>query len=113
MRSVINIGGGGLDGDLCHQQPTAANGKINFLDIFQVTSGPTPTSPSMKNATVSGGAFTFAFTSQAGVTYRVQYKDSLGDATWQTLETKTGTGSDLNVSYPLTPTMRFFRIITP
>jgi hypothetical protein len=93
--------------------PTAVNNKIDFLDIFQAAGGPTPTSPSMKNATVSGGAFNFAFTSQSGVTYRVQYKDALDDATWQTLETKTGTGSDINVSYALTPTMRFFRIITP
>jgi hypothetical protein len=93
--------------------PTAVNNKIDFLDIFQTASQPTPTSPTMKNLAISGGAITFAFTSEAGVNYRVQYKDSLDDATWQTLETKAGTGSDINVSYPLTPTMRFFRVITP
>lgn len=93
--------------------PTASNSKINFLDIFQVGGQTTPTSPTMKNVSLAGGAITFSFTSEAGVTYRVQYKDSLNDANWQTLETKTGTGSDINVSYPLTAGNRFFRVITP
>jgi hypothetical protein len=93
--------------------PTAANNKINFLDIFQTASQPTPTSPTMKNVSLAGGAIAFSFSSEAGVTYRIQYKDSLDDAAWQTLETKTGTGSDVSVSYALTAANRFFRIITP
>jgi hypothetical protein len=67
----------------------------------------------MKNLAINGGAITFAFTSEAGATYRVQYKDSLDDAAWQTAETKTGTGSDISVSYSMTAANRFYRVVTP
>ena len=107
-RGVITV----TDGKLTISNgPTASNNKIAFLDIFQAAA--TATGPTMKSPAVSGGNFTFSFTSEAGVSYRVQYKDSLSDATWQTLETKVGTGSDISVSYPKTATTRFFRIVTP
>jgi len=51
-------------------------------------------------AALSGNAFTFSFNSATGLTYLVQYSDSLTDPVWQTLQSVAGDDSVKTVAVP-------------
>jgi hypothetical protein len=70
----------------------------------------TPIAATIKNATATGGAIHFAFSTQVGVNYTVEYKTALTDANWTTLQNVTGTGADAAVDDNVTVGARFYRI---
>jgi len=61
---------------------------------------------------IVGGEFRFAFDSQAGATYVVQYKTSLTAANWQTLTTIVGDGTRKPVTDTAADSQRFYRVAT-
>jgi hypothetical protein len=62
----------------------------------------------------SNGTFRGSFVTQSGVSYTIQYKNSLSDATWTNLQTVTGTGGYMTITDVTgTRPMRFYRVITP
>jgi hypothetical protein len=58
---------------------------------FQVIKPITP--PTLLNPSLTGTTFVASFASQASVSYVIQYKNELNDATWQTLQTIPGDGT--------------------
>jgi Subtilase family len=54
--------------------------------------------------------FIFSFPSISGRTYLVQYKDSLDDPAWQSLQFITGDGTVKTVTDPLSPNQRLYRL---
>ncbi len=59
----------------------------------------------------ANGMATIFFKSESGVSYLVQYKDSLSDKVWTTLATKAGTGEILSfIDTSASAGMRFYRI---
>jgi len=58
---------------------------------FQVTKP--ITAPKLLTPALNGTTFTASFASQAGISYLVQYKNSLDDAIWTNLDTIVGDGS--------------------
>jgi hypothetical protein len=75
-----------------------------------VSGGVTPTATTVKNVTVSNGAIHFAFGTQVGVNYTVEYKTTLTDANWTTLQNVTGTGADATVDDTIGAGPRFYRV---
>jgi uncharacterized repeat protein (TIGR01451 family) len=62
--------------------------------------------------TYKNGAVSFSFMSESGVTYLIQYKDSLNDPTWTNMGTADGNGGVVNIVHNSTSAkMRFFRVI--
>jgi hypothetical protein len=62
--------------------------------------------------TYKNGAVSFSFMSESGVTYLIQYKDSLNDPTWTNMGTADGNGGVVNIVHDSTSAkMRFFRVI--
>jgi hypothetical protein len=71
-------------------------------------------SPTIVNVQHSASSFSFSFQSQNGVTYTIQYQTSLEDNDWSTLETRSGDGTVLTVTDPVTTAARrFYRIQIP
>jgi subtilisin-like proprotein convertase family protein len=63
------------------------------------------------SAHASASVFSLSFLSAAGTNYTVQYKTNLTDAVWQTLTTRSGTGSQLTVTAAVTQcTSRYYRV---
>ncbi len=56
------------------------------------------------------GNIQISFATQQGVSYQVQYKDQISDATWTPLETIAGDGTAKTVSYPATAPLRFYSV---
>jgi type VI secretion system secreted protein VgrG len=56
----------------------------------------------------------FAFPTETGKSYTVQYKNSLSDPAWTDLETVAGTGGNLPITDPAAPRQpaRFYRVIS-
>jgi hypothetical protein len=75
-----------------------------------VGGGTTPTAATIKNATISGGSIHFAFATQAGVNYTVEYKTALSDGAWTTLKSVPGTGTDATVDDVIDAGTRFYRV---
>jgi len=66
------------------------------------------------SSSYSNGTFRLSFASQSGVSYTIQYKNSLLNATWTNLQTVTGTGGNMTIADATGgQPMRFYRIITP
>ncbi|MFO1476457.1 MAG: M6 family metalloprotease domain-containing protein [Verrucomicrobiota bacterium] len=59
---------------------------------------------------VTGNQMQLLFGTRPGLQYLVEYKDSLGDAAWQTLQTVTGNGSVMTVQDALQPVQRYYRL---
>ena len=58
-----------------------------------------------------GNQFTFAFLSQSGRAYKLEYKNSLTDAVWTSLTPVAGNGGLRQVSFPTTSSLqRFYRL---
>jgi len=68
------------------------------------------TAVTLLNPTVSGSSFNFSFATQSGVSYGVQFTDSLSPINWQTLTNFTGKGTTMSVSDTLTGVQRFYRV---
>jgi len=69
-----------------------------------------PTAVRIQNVRSSGGNIRFDIPSQQGVTYIVEYRNSLTSGSWQTLTTLPGSGGTLTVADPAGITMRFYRV---
>ncbi len=89
---------------------TASGGFVGVFELAVLTSA--PQSLKIATAAVAAGKFQFEFDSQAGATHVVQFKDALGDAAWQVLSTITGDGTRKQVSDNLTPSHRFYRVMS-
>jgi len=73
-----------------------------------------PPSVNGGSASKSGNNFSAAFATQSGVTYIVEYKDSLNDPAWLTLQTIGGDGTVKAFTDPAaTVAGRFYRIRVP
>jgi hypothetical protein len=75
-----------------------------------IGAGTTPTPATITNASMSNGAIHFAFATQVGVSYSIEYKSALGDATWTLLNTVVGTGADATVDDTIGTDARFYRV---
>ena len=65
-------------------------------------------------AGVIGGNFSFSFGTANGSPYTVQYKESLSETAWNTLETLVGSGAQHTVITPLSVSpQRFYRVTSP
>jgi PKD repeat protein len=67
--------------------------------------------PLILSPTVNGDDFTFTFDTIAGKTYVIEYKDSLDDTAWQTLQSVPGGGNPKSITNSITAvSQRFFRL---
>jgi uncharacterized lipoprotein YddW (UPF0748 family) len=74
--------------------------------VLTLAVSPTITSPGF-----NGSAFTLTFSTEVGLPYRVEYKYSLDDSSWQLLTNLDGTGSPVTVTDPdPAPATKFYRI---
>lgn len=64
------------------------------------------------SAALNGNSFKITFATLYGPVYKVLYKNSLSDKTWQTLTTVTGDGATKTVSDTLAPGARFYIVNT-
>ena len=91
---------------------TAGGG--GFLGVFEfaVRTGNTglPQPGTLADVAIVSGQFRFEFDSRSGVTHRVQFKNSLSDAAWQTLTTITGDGTRKPVSDTVVAAQRIYRV---
>lgn len=68
--------------------------------------------PAVTDITVSGATVTLTFTTQPGLSYRVQFKDDLGAAVWSDLPGDvTATGSTASKSDEHNGVQRFYRVM--
>jgi hypothetical protein len=69
--------------------------------------------PEFRASAVANGFFSLSFPTQNGISYTVQYKDSLTDPAWTDLETVVGTGANLSIADPAAAlrSARFYRVI--
>jgi len=71
-------------------------------------------SPRMSGVEIGNGYFGFTFPSQSGLTYVIEWKDTLGDPEWTTLTNMVGTGSSVLVKdYDALRASRFYRVRSP
>ncbi|MDB6055262.1 MAG: hypothetical protein JWN25_2785, partial [Verrucomicrobiales bacterium] len=67
--------------------------------------------PRFTTLTTDGGGRQITFTTEPTVTYDIQYKNSISDATWTFLSTTNATTTQATVSDPATVTQRFYRVV--
>jgi hypothetical protein len=68
--------------------------------------------PSVQSVAFAGGNATLTWNAGSGVTYRVQYKNDLGDANWTNLlPDVTATGSTASFADTSGFAQRFYRIL--
>jgi hypothetical protein len=73
-----------------------SEGDFNGLQIVSVTDFPSPAF-SLSDPRLVGGQFQFDLPTQAGVSYVIEYKETLGIGAWSELETVVGTGATVVV----------------
>jgi PKD repeat protein len=67
--------------------------------------------PLILSPNVNGDDFTFTFETIAGKTYAIEFKDSLDDMTWQTLQSVPGDGNAITITNSIiSVSQRFFRL---
>jgi len=73
----------------------------------------TPLSLKVPALKYHNGIATLSFSTESGVTYAVQYVNSLGESTWTTLQTSVGNGGTMSITDSSAPnqTMRHYRVI--
>lgn len=72
-----------------------------------------PTAVTITNPNRTGTTVTFDFLSQSGHNHRVEYKNTLNDASWLVLTNIAGTGSPVTVTDDTaTPDTRFYQVTT-
>jgi T5SS/PEP-CTERM-associated repeat protein len=69
------------------------------------------TAPMLISSQRSGNQFSFQIQSEAGVTYTVEYKETLNDPAWTKLGTYAGTGSAVTVTDTIASATRFYRVV--
>ncbi len=80
-----------------------------MADVSVAPTSPVP--PTLLLAAVRGNEFSFSFHTVAGLTYWVQYTDSLSDPVWQTLQSVAGDETLKTVRVPLSAAgQRFYRL---
>ena len=67
--------------------------------------------PLLSPLSLKPGKFTFAFPSQTGQTYEVQFKDALDDPEWTPILTNSGTGDWITNEIPASNSAGFFRMM--
>ncbi len=94
---------------------TGANGwwvdSITVSDGFSCCSA--AVAPTLVNLRRTADNFAFSFASVAGRTYEVEYKGSLSESNWQTLQTLTGDGLMKHFTNSSVTTNRYLRLRTP
>ena len=90
---------------------TASSGFLGVFELAVLTSA--PQSVTLLNPGIVAGQFRFEFDSQAGVTHVVQFKASLTDTNWQTLDSIVGDGTRKQVFDSLAASSRFYRVSNP
>jgi len=93
---------------------TITGGDANPGNNTATASVSVQSAPVITNPGFSGGAFQFSFATENGVSYTVQYKHSLTDPDWTTLQVIQGNGSvqQAKDSSPAAD-QRFYRVTTP
>jgi hypothetical protein len=86
------------------------------LDAVRLENLPGVTPPSavtLTNVNRSGNTVTFDFISQSGHNHRVEFKDTLTNASWQVLTNIAGTGSSVTATDAnATTDTRFYQVVT-
>jgi hypothetical protein len=76
-----------------------------------ILTNPILTPPMLMSPALNGNNFTFAFGTDSGRTYLVQYQDVLGDPTWQAFQTVLGDGTTKFITNSISSSaQRFFRV---
>ncbi|HEY6226763.1 MAG TPA: hypothetical protein VI282_06555, partial [Verrucomicrobiae bacterium] len=101
--------GGDADYRVLVSAPGAAL-QTSSVAHLTVGGGVTPVAATIKNLTIGGGAVHFAFSTQVGVNYTIEYKTQLNDANWTTLNTVAGTGVDASIDDTIGAGPRFYRV---
>jgi len=81
------------------------NEDVNFFMLV-----PLPPAPVSLAAAINGANVQLSFPTKASVTYIIEFKDSLSDATWTFLASVPGDGTVQSHSDGLTATSRFYRL---
>jgi PKD repeat protein len=101
--------------------PIAPGAFTNFViflsnggDTTNVVTGLAYGTPVVLDTILVGEEFRFSFETVAGVNYTVQFKDSLDDPIWQTLQSVVGDGLMQTITnLTTTPAQRFYRLSVP
>ena len=73
---------------------------------------PPVTNPIILNPRLSGDSFTFTINTVSNRNYVIEYKTTLNDGAWQTLETLPGNGNQQVITVPVGPNnQRFYRFV--
>ena len=84
--------------------------KTVTLTVLGGGTNPPPPSPAI-SATFNGTNLSFAFQSATNAQYVLQYKNSLADPSWISLQTNIGTGGQMTITAPATNNpARFYRM---
>lgn len=131
--TMIKQGAADSDADGIPDEYELANGlnRLNAADaaldadgddqsnLSEYIAGTDPNNPNSKftaSIAASNGVMILSFTAQANKTYSVQYKNSLTDAEWITLQSYPAAPAQGTIDYtepaPL-PNARFYRVVTP
>ncbi|MBI2948615.1 MAG: PQQ-dependent sugar dehydrogenase [Verrucomicrobia bacterium] len=81
--------------------------------LWEVSFPPNPSQPAaveILSPAIRGNDFSFAFATEAGQRYEVQFAASLNPTAWNTFTNFTGNGAMLIVSGPVTGMQRFYRV---
>ena len=89
------------------------NPQLTATNSFTVIVGATPSAPRILSITANNQATVLTWSSQAGQTYWLQYKDSLGGTNWQNALTNiTAEGTTTTVTnLPDSAPSRFYRVL--
>lgn len=88
------------------------NGQVAeaIFSNFEILAVATP--PTLVNSSYAGGTFSASFQTEAGFSYRVQFKDDLNAAAWTELTIIVGDGSVKSIT-DIAGGHRFYRVVTP
>ena len=91
---------------------TAVTASTTLTSITGLSLPVVANAPTLVNSAYSGGSFSASFQTEAGFSYRVQYKDDLNAADWTDLTTINGDGT-IKPVLDAASGSRFYRVITP
>jgi hypothetical protein len=83
---------------------------LSVTTSFRIVVRAAPAAPPNITAGIAQGRCVLSWSTQAGTRYRIQFKDLLVGASWQTLSDVTGDGHSMTFTDPGTPQTRFYRI---
>jgi len=92
---------------------TASGGFLGVFDLaVNINRGTQAAGLHLVSLSKVSGQMHFEFDSKNGATHVVQFKNTLGDANWQTLTTLQGDGTRLQVNDTVAGDTRFYRVTT-